>query len=302
MANQFEKFLRSIIENLDINKGDKEQIVRELSDHLENSVLDYREEGLTMEHAQEKAIEKFGNPAKISRELNWVHGFGRWSTRRILDSFLGSLPFLFCLVLIFFVEIRLIPVNSYLFGLFWVLILGVSIYALRKAVPAWSIPWLGFLNVIVLQVLFVFAAVVWGQGLAGIAIVSCTLIFSTYLMAKRQPESVFLFLLPMAVPYVFFGYDEVVRSHRMFMEGLVILWAAALCFIALYTRLRWVKLIGVAGFCLYTFVYIDILRAPLVAPLKTNYLGLSPALLGYFIPLLVVLVAPGYLYFKKRRA
>ncbi|MCP2604848.1 hypothetical protein NLC29_01665 [Candidatus Aminicenantes bacterium AH-873-B07] len=196
-------------------------------------------------------------------------------------------------------ELNFITKFSYLFGFFWALITGVSIHGVTKAFPAWTISWLGFFNVIILHLLFFAGAYV--SPLFSVILLSFFLIFFIYFIVKNQSKFIFLFLMPLAIPYVFYGYDGIIQSHRILMEIIVCIFTITVSFLNLYKRFRRNYLIGVFGFLLYSFIYFDVVFfAPLQSPFEKNYLGLLPTILGYLIPLFIISLVPGYYFLKQK--
>jgi hypothetical protein len=127
-----ENYCKNLYKRLQLPSEEKEDIVKEIKTHLEESVFKYKNGGLTMKKAQEKAIEDFGNPKKIARKLQWIHGFGRFSENRLLDALLGAIPFALSLVFILLMETQTINRDSYLFAIFWIPVIVISLYVLKK--------------------------------------------------------------------------------------------------------------------------------------------------------------------------
>jgi len=57
-----------------LDEGQRREIVAEISGHLEDKARWLMLRGLTKEASMEKAIETFGDPAEVGRELKQVHG------------------------------------------------------------------------------------------------------------------------------------------------------------------------------------------------------------------------------------
>ncbi len=297
--NLIQKYCDNIGQKLQLNIKEKEEIIKEIKTHLEDLVLEFKKGGLSMEKAQKKAIENFGKPQKIARGLQWVHGFGKFSENRLADALLGAIPFALSLVFILLMETQTINRNSYLFAIFWIPVIVISVYAFKKGIPCWTITWLGFLNVIIFQLLFFYSYYL--SPLLPIFLLSSILVFLLYLISRHDIRLTLLFVLPLAIPYVLVSYDDVVLSHRILMEILVVLFTITVSFILLYFRLKFAYLIAGLGFCLYSFIYFDsVFFAPLHPSFEKNYLGLVPTLLGYIIPLLVIAVVPLYYYFRQK--
>ncbi|MFQ6082276.1 MAG: permease prefix domain 1-containing protein [Candidatus Aminicenantia bacterium] len=299
MLELIKKYIGEVLKKLELNSAQKEDISKEINSHLLESAQEYLKQGLSHEEAQKRAVKIFGSSSKIARKLQWIHGFGRFSENRFLDALLGTIPFILSLPIILLVETKTLDRSSYFFALFWIAVIIISTYALLKGVPCWTVTWLGFLNVIILQLLFFFSYYL--SPILPIILLFAILIFLIYLISRKDIKLTLLFLLPLAIPYVLVGYDDVIPSHRIPMGILVVLFTIVASFILLYFRLKFAYLIGALGFCLYTFVYFDIIfNAPLTPPLEKNYLGPLPTILGYIIPLLIISAAPVYLYLKEK--
>jgi len=70
-----------------LDEGQRREIVAEISGHLEDKARWLMLRGLTKEASMEKAMETFGDPAEVGRELKQVHG---GATRR--DAWLAASP------------------------------------------------------------------------------------------------------------------------------------------------------------------------------------------------------------------
>jgi hypothetical protein len=264
-------YLSGLSKHLKLSSKKREEILKEIKYHLEDLSSEYKKEGISMKEAKNKAIKKFDNPKRIARKLQWVHGFGSFSENKFKDSSLGTLPFLIATILILLIDPNFLKPNSYFFGLFWISVIGFSVYGFLNAFPAWTISWLGFFNVLILQLLFFAGGYI--SPLFSIVFPSLFLIFSIYFIVKNQFKYIFLFLMPLAIPYVFYGYDGVAQSHRILMIVVVGLFTIVASFLILYKKLKGIYLIGILGFFLYSFIYFDIVfLAPLKAPIEKNYI------------------------------
>jgi hypothetical protein len=292
-----------------LDRAQEEEIARELAAHLEDSAREHMIRGLSMEEAQKRAVEAFGKPRAVSRKLKWVHGFGRYSKRPWLDALLGSLPFLLAFVSML-VEAAVPRLGLVNFGVFvWIIVIGVSVYALKEAVPAWTVTWLGLANFLVLFILFggIFGGARFVLGaswpvayLAAFIVASAALILSGVSMAQKNVEQTLLFLLPLAILYATVGYEDAAPSHRMLMTAIAALFAFVFSFAYILTRNRRPILFAAIGFLFYSTLYIDILRT---SPSPLNATG--PALVAiwsliYVVPLLLV-SSPAYFFLKKNR-
>jgi len=70
-----------------LDEARRREIVAEISSHLDDKARQLMLRGLTKEASMEKAMEAFGDPAEVGRELKQVHG---GTTKR--DALLAALP------------------------------------------------------------------------------------------------------------------------------------------------------------------------------------------------------------------
>ncbi|MCP2604847.1 permease prefix domain 1-containing protein [Candidatus Aminicenantes bacterium AH-873-B07] len=60
-----QKYLDSISKKLRLNRKKEEEIIKEIKTHLEYLILEYKKGGISVKKAEQRAIEKFGNPKKL---------------------------------------------------------------------------------------------------------------------------------------------------------------------------------------------------------------------------------------------
>jgi hypothetical protein len=301
-------YLSTVAARLRLNRAEKEEIAEELATHLTDSIRDHQKRGLRMQEAQEKAVEDFGDPKDISRKLNWIHGFGWYSKRPWIDALLGSVLILvvpagYSLLQKLIPALEPFPAIAVLF----LVAAGITIYAYRAAVPAWTVTWLGSMNLLVLTAAYVgvcsgVKAFQVGQlhaQLAGMAAACIALFATTFYFSKKHLELTLLFLLPLAFPYIVLGYEDTPPEHGLFVLPIVGIFWVGFAFFYLLTRNQHPVLFACLGFLFYTGLYVDIvLNSP--APLNASGLRLAFiwALL-YGIPLITT-SSPAYHYLKRR--
>jgi hypothetical protein len=299
-ADAIARYLSSVSSKLGLDRERADEITKELAGHLEDATLEHQIRGLPMDEAQIRATEALGNPNAVSRKLKWVHGFGRYSSRPLLDACLGSLPFLLALAGIL--------VGDSIAVVLWIAVIGVSIYALKEAIPAWTLTWLGFGGLIAWVAVFglTFGAIKSVLDLSfalaytsAFLMTASALVALTILIARKGVEVTLLFLLPLGILYTTVGYEDAAPSRRFFMTTVAAIFAFVFSFAYLMTRNRYPLAFGAAGFLFYNALYGDIIRSG-VSPLNAT----GPALvmlwaLIYCIPLLLV-SSPAYFYLKRR--
>jgi hypothetical protein len=261
-----------------------------------------------MEEAQKKAIEKLGDADDVSSQLQWVHGFGRYSRRLWLDALLGSLlPFA---VTICYAGLqRLIPALEPLppIAVLALVAIGISIHAFRAAVPAWTVTWLGISNVFVLGLAYGLAflsvkALQFGflySHLVAIGTAGIVLLATTYWMARHHVELTLLFLLPLTLPYVVVGYEDVNAGHALLVLPIAGIFTMAFPFFYLLTRNQYPVFFSSLGFVFYTGIYADIMMNSPAPFNATGFARVGLAVLLYIVPLLVI-SSPAYRYLRRR--
>ncbi len=302
-------YLSSIVSKLRLGESRENEIAEELATHLYDSIRDQYIRGLTMEEAQKTAVEKFGAPDELSRKLRWVHGFGRYSRRGWLDALLGSLlPFV---VILLYIRIQELIPTLEPFSPLAVLVLvaiGISIYAFRVAVPAWTITWLGISHLLVLGLAYGAPFLALRQlqfeflpsHLVAIGVACIVLFITTHWMARHHLELTLLFLLPLTLPYIVIGYEDAPSAHGWVVLPIVGSFMIAFSFFYLLTRNQHPIFFALLGLVFYTGIYADIVRtnpAPFAATELTRF-GLAALL--YLVPLFIV-SSPPYLYLRNLR-
>jgi hypothetical protein len=306
-ADTVASYLSSIVSKLRLGKSTEDDIAGELATHLYDSIRDQQIRGLSMEEAQKTAVERFGTPDELSRRLRWVHGFGRYSQRGWLDALLGSLlPFV---VICLYVGIQqLTPALEPLSPLAVLVLvaIGISIYAFRAAVPAWTITWLGISHLLVLGLAYgaSFLALRYLQldflpsHLVAIGSACIVLFITTRWMARHHVELTLLFLLPLTLPYIVIGYEDAPSAHGWVVLPIVGFFTIAFSFFYLLTRNQHPIFFALLGLVFYTGIYADIVR---VSPAPFNATGLTRfglAALLYLAPLSII-SSPVYLYLRN---
>jgi hypothetical protein len=304
-ADAVSRYLSRISSKLGLDRARQEEITRELATHLEDSAREHQIRGLSMNEAQERAMEALGEPNALSRKLRWVHAFGRYSKHPLLDALLGSLPFLLTVAGML---VEALAARPGLSVFVCIVVIGVAIYALKVAVPAWTMTWLGFANLFFMS--FLYGGVYVGMRfvldvgwaptyLAALLVSAAALVTTTVLVAKKSVELTLLFLLPLAIFYTTVGYEDAAPSHRFLMTIIAALFAFVFSFAYLLTRNRRPILYAALGFIFYNALYVDIIRT---GPSTLNTAG--PVLVGlwaliYIVPLLLV-SSPAYFYVRRK--
>ncbi|HEX77081.1 MAG TPA: hypothetical protein G4O03_01520 [Dehalococcoidia bacterium] len=136
MAVPLREYLEEIRADLRLDPGAEQEVLRELSTHLEEKAEELRQAGLSEEEASRQAAEFFGSPKAIARQMYQVYSQGSWG-----QALLAALPHLIFAGM-FALHIWQSPI--------WLLLvivaaLGLAIYGWGHGKPAWLFPWLGYL-------------------------------------------------------------------------------------------------------------------------------------------------------------
>jgi len=193
MAKDFADYISSICDSVRTDSRTRSAIGREIGAHLRDHAELLKKSGCGDDEASRKAIESFGNPRDLARDLLMVHAQGTWR-----DAFLTSLPHLLvALLLTAYYEQSIACVIALL------LASGLGIgQALTRRVPPWSFSWLGYCLVPMVLVVFVLLGATHWWTLLGMAYIPCAVLVVVYVVrqtASRDSLYVSLMLSPWAV-------------------------------------------------------------------------------------------------------
>lgn len=135
MREEFRSYLESIRTGLKLDPQRRREILREIYSHLEEKAEELCQEGVEQGEAARRAIQAFGFPQLIAKELYEANSVGSWR-----QAFLGALPhFLAAAVFAFHLWSNPLWLSS--LALFT---LTVSLYGWWHGKPNWLFPWLGY--------------------------------------------------------------------------------------------------------------------------------------------------------------
>jgi|GEM_PF-1845101 len=306
MGDGIKNFIEGILKELDIDEQKKKDLERELMENFEEEKEELLRMGIKEEEAEMRILERFGDQDKFRRRLLFIHGFGRFSENSFKDGFLGSIPILLGTLLIFLystfhllgftIEIPNI-ISTLLFGIS----LLISIFAFSKGFPAWSFPWAGITFLYLAQLLLFFSSI-YKLFFIPVILFSLLLLLSIYAIFKLSNFKkglglTLLFLLPLSIPFAFYGSDEMVLKYKILFQIIIGLSATLFTFFLLHFRLRLSYLFSLMGFILYTLSYLYIILSPHTFTGEENLFYLF---LGYSIPLLLLISVPFYFFLKER--
>lgn len=300
--------LSTIRARLRLDRAKEQDIAKELETHLMDSTEDYLARGFSMEDAREEAIIKLGDPKDVSRKLNMVHGFGRYSKHPWIDALLGSV-LIYAVALGYWLLQSLIPILEPFppMGVLLLVAVGISLYAYKAAIPAWTVTWLGLTHLLLLAIAY-FAVHLGTQALglealyshlAGMGAACIALFFTTTWFAQKHLELTLLFLLSLTLPYIVVGYEDVSLKHGVIVLPIIGFFWVTFAFFYLLTRNQHTFLFACLGFAFYTGLYIDI---AIHSPAPFNATGFSQIVIGvlfYVLPLIMI-SSPAFYYLKRR--
>ncbi len=210
MARNLIDYVASLCGGVRVDSRTRTSIDREIRAHLEDRADDLQKNGLNEDEAARSAIQSFGNPYAIARDLLMVHSRGTWK-----DSFLTSLPHLLVALLLtaYYQQSVILLVALLLAAGFGIL------QALTRKAPSWSFSWLGYCLVpLILAVFLLLGATHWWTIL-GIAYIPCAVTLTVYAARQtvsRDPLYLSLMLSPWAVITAWF---MATHSLPAFMAG-----------------------------------------------------------------------------------
>lgn len=128
-------YLEIIRDNLRIDLAEEREVISELETHIEDSLQDLKERGLSKEEAERTCLGLLGSAKLIAKQIYEAHSQGSWR-----QASLAAMPHL---------------LFAALFALNWwhhigwlsiilVMVIGTSVYGWWHGKPAWVFPWLGY--------------------------------------------------------------------------------------------------------------------------------------------------------------
>jgi hypothetical protein len=191
MTNKLANYLENLKNYLRIDSAAKDETIREISTHLEDSSQELKEGGLNEEEALRIATLKFGSVQSIAQEICEIHNQGSW-----WEAFFAALPhFLVATLLVSYYW-----QNTICLLLVLIATTCVVIYGWRHNQPVWLFPWLGYylLPVIVTSILLIYLPQEW-TWLAALVYIPLALFIVAYIVRQTTNRD-WLYTLLMLVP------------------------------------------------------------------------------------------------------
>jgi hypothetical protein len=129
------RYLSDVARHLHLASTDKDEVLTEIRDHIEDSARELMDEGLPSDAAISYAIDGLGRPQSLAEQMYSVHAQGSW-----YHTALAVLPHI-CLSVLFAFGLWTQP------GWFVMLLLAslvISAFGWKKGRPNWTHSWLGY--------------------------------------------------------------------------------------------------------------------------------------------------------------
>jgi hypothetical protein len=127
-------YLRRLQTHLELEESDKQDIVRELHDHIEDRVEALLRHGVSERRAQRIVLEGLGRPRSFAHLIGQAHLVTGWR-----DAIVGALPAVL-VALLFGTHLWQTPLLALAAG---ALVFAVTVYGLWLDRPGWFYPWAG---------------------------------------------------------------------------------------------------------------------------------------------------------------
>lgn len=135
MTTELIEYLKDIKDNLRLNLSEEREVIDELETHIEDSLQELTQSGLSEEEATKHCMRLLGSARLVARQLYEAHSQGNWR-----QTLLASMPHLL-FGLSFALNWWQYPGwLSLLLGL----VLGAAVYGWWHGKPTWVFSWLGY--------------------------------------------------------------------------------------------------------------------------------------------------------------
>lgn len=288
MKEELVRYLEILKKELHLDSTSKQEIMRELEAHVEDSCQDMQKDGLSENEALDKSLKSLGPVHILARQIDELQNQGTWR-----QALLAAMPHLFFAALF---------ALKWLTGVVWLPILFavifiIAVYGWHHSKPSWLFPWLGYslLPVVAagVSLLYLPKAWAWITLVIYIPLVLCIPCFIAIKFLKRDWLYTTLMLLPIPTITGWFlaaGQESYLPNLKVLNNfspwtGLTFL---VLGFsVVLFVRLkkRWFRIIAIV---------ISGMTTSLVVILTSNRLGLA-SFIGLTALLLSFLFVPAFL-------
>ena len=138
MLKEVNRYLIDVKRHMRLDKGAESDVMRELETHIEDTVSEMEQAGLSEEAAANDCLKLLGSPRLVARQIYEAHSQSSWR-----QAVMASIPHLLVAVLF---------VLNWWHGFGWLaislgVVLGTVLYGLLHGRPTWLFPWLGYMLV-----------------------------------------------------------------------------------------------------------------------------------------------------------
>jgi hypothetical protein len=204
-------YLNGLKNSLRIDPVAKDDLIREISGHLEDKISELRETGMSELEATETATQLLGSPQVIAKQIYEVYSQGSWK-----QTIFAIIPHFFTAALFalhWWTDPLLLTII--LFG-----VVGTVIYGWRHGKPTWLFSWLGFLLVPVMlagvMLIYLPGDLAWVS-----AIIYAPLAIFIFIVVARQILTIdwlFVSLMILPIPIVI-GWLIVLNTSNIFLRS-----------------------------------------------------------------------------------
>jgi hypothetical protein len=135
MSIVVDEYLKSIKSNLRMESKQENEIISELSTHIEDEVQELKKHGLHDEEAIKTSLSLLGSAKSVARQIYEAHSQGSWQ-----QALMASLPHILFGLVFFLNWWR--GIGSVLLML--ILLLSTTVYGWWHRRSTWLFPWLGY--------------------------------------------------------------------------------------------------------------------------------------------------------------
>jgi hypothetical protein len=231
MISSISHYLNRFKASLKIDHTIRDGVAQELRAHLEDTIRELEEKGLSREEASKIAVQSLGSPELIAEQIYETHAQGSWK-----EAIFSALPHLLVALLFTSYYWQNIVYASIILAL----TVGIAIYGWQRGKPVWLFPWLGYylMPVVISGILLLSLPEGWGWIAALIYIPLALFVFIHIVRqtARRDWLYASLMLAPMVVTFAWFS--SLGRGNELLASD----WAARLQTNALWIVISFVAL------------------------------------------------------------
>jgi len=231
MVSSISHYLNRFKASLKIDHTIRDGVAQELRAHLEDTIRELEEKGLSREEASKIAVQSLGSPELIAEQIYETHAQGSWK-----EAIFSALPHLLVALLFTSYYWQNIVYASIILAL----TVGIAIYGWQRGKPVWLFPWLGYylMPVVISGILLLSLPEGWGWIAALIYIPLALFVFIHIVRqtARRDWLYASLMLAPMVVTFAWFS--SLGRGNELLASD----WAARLQTNALWIVISFVAL------------------------------------------------------------